>query len=252
MLLSDTIMIRWKNSANHSCILDKVAIWTTSWRWLIARIFVLKVVLVQFTFTVSDSFINYRYFSVVCTAGEPLKDSSGIKNIPCPSSICPNTHECTSGVCCPKKRKFFTWIISFISLSTNELAANLFHFHWTFERRYLEFFDSFNVKPRIIIASLFAIGFLSNSIILWTHLIDNSLVDTETVCSLPKSVGICGSFVDKWWFNAKTGNCERFVYSGCQGNANNFNSYTDCQNFCRDTTSNRLLVLGSFIHFSIF
>ena len=60
-------------------------------------------------------------------------------------------------------------------------------------------------------------------------------IRTEFVCKLPKGPGSCGAYTQRWWFNANTGNCEQFTYTGCQGNDNNFASYTDCQTFCQDT-----------------
>ncbi len=55
---------------------------------------------------------------------------------------------------------------------------------------------------------------------------------------MAKAQGNCGSYTTRWWFNAGTGNCEEYLYSGCQGNDNNFGTYTDCQDFCRDTKGN--------------
>ncbi|PIO67142.1 Kunitz/Bovine pancreatic trypsin inhibitor domain protein [Teladorsagia circumcincta] len=56
-------------------------------------------------------------------------------------------------------------------------------------------------------------------------------------CLLSTSAGNCGTYSNRWWFNAKTGNCEEFIYSGCQGNANNFETYKECQDYCRDARS---------------
>ena len=51
-------------------------------------------------------------------------------------------------------------------------------------------------------------------------------------CSLPKVVGPCKAAFPRWFFNTKTRRCERFIYGGCQGNANNFNSLAECLNTC--------------------
>ncbi|KAK6049953.1 Kunitz/Bovine pancreatic trypsin inhibitor domain protein, partial [Cooperia oncophora] len=109
---------------------------------------------------------------ILCSAGEPLKDSSGERNMECSptgsgANSCPSTHSCEStsgsttfgGVCCPRP---------------------------------------------------------------------------QYVCKLPREQGNCGTYSNRWWFNAKTGNCEEFIYSGCQGNANNFETYKECQDYCRD------------------
>lgn len=58
---------------------------------------------------------------------------------------------------------------------------------------------------------------------------------SEAVCKLPKMVGFCNSnFVKRWYFNAGAGTCEEFTYSGCHGNANNFDSYKECTSYCRN------------------
>uniref|UniRef100_A0A183CQ96 Kunitz/Bovine pancreatic trypsin inhibitor domain protein n=1 Tax=Globodera pallida TaxID=36090 RepID=A0A183CQ96_GLOPA len=62
---------------------------------------------------------------------------------------------------------------------------------------------------------------------------------------LPREQGNCGTYSNRWWFNAKTGNCEEFIYSGCQGNANNFESYKECQDYCRDAKSEPQCIQGT-------
>ncbi|VDL66548.1 unnamed protein product, partial [Nippostrongylus brasiliensis] len=57
--------------------------------------------------------------------------------------------------------------------------------------------------------------------------------------------GNCGTYSNRWWFNAKTGNCEEFIYSGCQGNANNFETYKECQDYCRDARSEPQCIQGT-------
>lgn len=123
------------------------------------------------------------YISVLCSAGEPLKDSSGERNMECSptgsgANSCPSTHSCEStsgsttfgGVCCPRP---------------------------------------------------------------------------QYVCKLPREQGNCGTYSNRWWFNAKTGNCEEFIYSGCQGNANNFETYKECQDYCRDARSEPQCIQGT-------
>ncbi|KAK6488158.1 kielin/chordin-like protein isoform X1 [Huso huso] len=54
-------------------------------------------------------------------------------------------------------------------------------------------------------------------------------------CSLPKMVGHCTSARDprrRWFYNALSGACEEFTYSGCRGNSNNFESLDACQQRC--------------------
>ncbi|XP_039283844.1 PI-actitoxin-Axm2b-like isoform X3 [Nilaparvata lugens] len=44
--------------------------------------------------------------------------------------------------------------------------------------------------------------------------------------------GSCNGKVTRYFHNHDDDKCEPFVYSGCGGNGNNFNSYQDCQKAC--------------------
>lgn len=52
------------------------------------------------------------------------------------------------------------------------------------------------------------------------------------VCGLPKQPGMCMGYFQKWFYSTKTGECEFFIYGGCQGNANNFDSEDECKEAC--------------------
>ena len=45
--------------------------------------------------------------------------------------------------------------------------------------------------------------------------------------------GRCAKRETRWRFNSVTQDCEKFVYSGCGGNANNFPSKAACESRCR-------------------
>lgn len=51
-------------------------------------------------------------------------------------------------------------------------------------------------------------------------------------CSLPKVKGPCEAYIESYGFNAGTGKCEAFVYGGCQGNANRFETPSGCVAAC--------------------
>jgi hypothetical protein len=52
-------------------------------------------------------------------------------------------------------------------------------------------------------------------------------------CSLPaKRAGECKGALSRWSYDAATRSCERFVYSGCGGNTNNFESRAECARRC--------------------
>lgn len=46
--------------------------------------------------------------------------------------------------------------------------------------------------------------------------------------------GLCRASIARWFYNAATQQCEKFMYGGCGGNANNFYSYEQCVNRCPD------------------
>jgi hypothetical protein len=52
------------------------------------------------------------------------------------------------------------------------------------------------------------------------------------ICALELDVGLCRGYFSKWFFNTSTGECEKFVYGGCRGNGNNFDSPERCEEIC--------------------
>uniref|UniRef100_A0A914ICG3 BPTI/Kunitz inhibitor domain-containing protein n=1 Tax=Globodera rostochiensis TaxID=31243 RepID=A0A914ICG3_GLORO len=57
-------------------------------------------------------------------------------------------------------------------------------------------------------------------------------VSSDSICTLPVVVGTCTAFVTRYYFDASTGKCKSFQYSGCGGNANNFQSLQSCHSTC--------------------
>ncbi|XP_017650696.1 eppin isoform X2 [Nannospalax galili] len=55
----------------------------------------------------------------------------------------------------------------------------------------------------------------------------------QDVCSLPKDAGFCMAYFPRWWYNKENDTCDVFIYGGCQGNNNNFQSQTICQSACQ-------------------
>jgi len=51
---------------------------------------------------------------------------------------------------------------------------------------------------------------------------------------LPRVQGSCRGHIERYFFDPSTGTCAQFSYTGCSGNANNFESLADCQTSCQD------------------
>lgn len=70
----------------------------------------------------------------------------------------------------------------------------------------------------------------------------STLLDEENVCSLPlgdkhfdADIGAyvrCSEHIPSWYFNSESGDCEEFIYGGCGGNANRFETKKICENRC--------------------
>lgn len=52
------------------------------------------------------------------------------------------------------------------------------------------------------------------------------------ICQEEKEEGQCGGTFPRYWYNAKTQRCERFIYTGCKGNRNQFETEEECKHFC--------------------
>jgi len=51
-------------------------------------------------------------------------------------------------------------------------------------------------------------------------------------CVLPADSGPCEAAIDRWYFDARTGICRPFIYGGCEGNLNNFETLEQCSAEC--------------------
>ena len=54
----------------------------------------------------------------------------------------------------------------------------------------------------------------------------------EPKCGLKADPGPCEAAIARYFFNTKTGACEDFIYGGCLGNANNFETLDECAKAC--------------------
>ena len=51
-------------------------------------------------------------------------------------------------------------------------------------------------------------------------------------CTAPAETGPCDAAFQRYFFNTATGQCEEFLYGGCGGNDNNYESLEACQKSC--------------------
>lgn len=77
------------------------------------------------------------------------------------------------------------------------------------------------------------------------------LLAIKDVCSQPKVVGPCRAAFRRFWYNRRTNQCERFIYGGCRGNENNFETIQECQRRCQRNTCKACLILH-FVMIPIF
>ncbi|TKC43574.1 hypothetical protein EI555_011929, partial [Monodon monoceros] len=51
-------------------------------------------------------------------------------------------------------------------------------------------------------------------------------------CLEPQYVGLCRAWKIRYFYNAKSGHCDIFIYGGCRGKKNNFLTAEDCMKTC--------------------
>jgi len=52
------------------------------------------------------------------------------------------------------------------------------------------------------------------------------------ICSQDKAVGPCRAAFPRFYYNHHSGQCDQFIYGGCEGNENNFRTQQDCKHVC--------------------
>ncbi|CDS43597.1 amyloid beta A4 protein [Echinococcus multilocularis] len=68
----------------------------------------------------------------------------------------------------------------------------------------------------------------------------NIIQAEENVCKEPIYTGPCRAYIERWGFNATSGNCEKFIYGGCGGNKNRFNTKKECRRTCVKKTKRKI------------
>lgn len=54
----------------------------------------------------------------------------------------------------------------------------------------------------------------------------------EDVCQEKVTSGPCFGYVPRFFYNSSENKCQEFIYGGCLGNGNNFNSKAQCEQAC--------------------
>ncbi|KAI1234456.1 hypothetical protein IHE44_0003507 [Lamprotornis superbus] len=62
--------------------------------------------------------------------------------------------------------------------------------------------------------------------------LSSRVCSTAEPCRLPLDEGDCQRYTLRWYYNQRVTECRPFVYSGCQGNLNRFDSKEECELHC--------------------
>ncbi|PSN47564.1 hypothetical protein C0J52_19332 [Blattella germanica] len=57
---------------------------------------------------------------------------------------------------------------------------------------------------------------------------------SRDICAMPVDTGPCDSEIAAWYYNKTSSECHAFIYGGCGGNANRFESEEQCERQCGD------------------
>ena len=68
-------------------------------------------------------------------------------------------------------------------------------------------------------------------------------VEETDICHLARETGKCRAYIPRWGFDPSSGSCVQFVYGGCGGNENNFETKEACEQRCLGESSSRSINL---------
>ena len=51
-------------------------------------------------------------------------------------------------------------------------------------------------------------------------------------CYLDYEAGPCYAYIPRFYYNSDSDSCEYFIYGGCLGNDNNFDTLEECESTC--------------------
>uniref|UniRef100_A0AC34FN29 Spondin-1 n=1 Tax=Panagrolaimus sp. ES5 TaxID=591445 RepID=A0AC34FN29_9BILA len=69
---------------------------------------------------------------------------------------------------------------------------------------------------------------------------------SEEICQEEKEEGQCKGTFPRYWYNKELNRCERFIYTGCKGNRNQFETEEECKSLCVPdfVTNNKAILPG--------
>uniref|UniRef100_A0A8D0BUG5 Uncharacterized protein n=1 Tax=Salvator merianae TaxID=96440 RepID=A0A8D0BUG5_SALMN len=70
------------------------------------------------------------------------------------------------------------------------------------------------------------------TLLLWAGLALVSGNHRPEICFLPADRGPCKAYKSHFFYNPDSNQCEKFIYGGCQGNENNFETLQKCRDTC--------------------
>ena len=70
-------------------------------------------------------------------------------------------------------------------------------------------------------------------------------LDQDDVCSQEPETGPCKGGFRKFFYNSTTNQCELFIYGGCGGNDNRFDTRSECISTCGEFNINIIIILLS-------
>lgn len=75
---------------------------------------------------------------------------------------------------------------------------------------------------------------------------ENNSSETKTdICQLKLDPGSCKKLKPSYYFNNETERCEEFIYGGCNGNENRFETRLECNSRCNKKVTYEELCLSS-------
>lgn len=67
----------------------------------------------------------------------------------------------------------------------------------------------------------------------------------DTFCTQPAQQGVCRAYIPAFYFDAATNSCEPFVYGGCDGNMNNFETGELCKEAAEEFCTDEVVTISS-------